>query len=218
MIEDSYCQGPKPKESESCASRRRREDVSAADGKHDRPSSARSNTAARQNGFIKVARDSTAETALGDVAANRCDRREFSRTGQAAGENTPLLPSSIGAKHVDTLWNTRAGSTRPTGSENPIMSREVRLQPDKRSDGALNNDDDEEKVSSARKIKKGQVVIDKEDIRNLTLTIIVERDDQNVVANFPKDFEPQPPANSTEFTLTGMDALRYIQRIQEEAR
>lgn len=71
---------------------------------------------------------------------------------------------------------------------------------------------------NARKIERGEVVIDREDIRNLTLTVILERDEKNVVTNFPKDFKPQPPVNSTEFTLTGMDALRYIEKIQEEAR
>lgn len=71
---------------------------------------------------------------------------------------------------------------------------------------------------NASKIKKNEIVIDKEDVQNLTLTIILERDERNVITNFPKDFKPYPSENSTEFTLVGMDALRYIQRIQEEAR
>lgn len=66
-------------------------------------------------------------------------------------------------------------------------------------------------------MKKGEVVIDKEDIKNLTLTILLERDEETGALNFPKDFEPQPSANSTEFTLVGMDAIRYIQKIQNSA-
>nr|XP_034196361.1 A disintegrin and metalloproteinase with thrombospondin motifs 7-like isoform X1 [Osmia lignaria] len=66
-------------------------------------------------------------------------------------------------------------------------------------------------------VKKGEVVIDKEDIKNLTLTIFLERDEETGDLNFPKDFEPRPSANSTEFTLVGMDAIRYIQKIQENS-
>lgn len=66
-------------------------------------------------------------------------------------------------------------------------------------------------------VKKGEVVIDTENITNLTLTIVLERDEANDALNFPKNFEPQPPGNSTEFTLVGMDAVRYIQKIQEDA-
>lgn len=61
-------------------------------------------------------------------------------------------------------------------------------------------------------------MVDKEDIQNLTLTIILERDEATGALNFPQDFDPQPPANSTEFTLMGMDAVRYIQKIQENSR
>lgn len=218
MIEDSYCQGPKPRESESCASlRRRREDANAADGKRGGPSAARSNTLTRQNDFIKVARDS-AKTALGDVAGDQCDDREFSPTRQAAaGESKSSVSRSIGAEHIDALPNTRRDLTPSDDSRNLTRSREDRPQLGKRSGSGVLNDD-EEKVGGAHEIKKGEVVVDKEDIRNLTLTIILERDERNVVANFPKDFQPRPPANSTEFVLNGMDALRYIQRIQEEAR
>lgn len=60
-------------------------------------------------------------------------------------------------------------------------------------------------------------MVDTEDIKNLTLTIILERDEANDSVNFPKDFEPQPPVNSTEFTLVGMDAVRYIQKIEQHA-
>ncbi|XP_060831779.1 A disintegrin and metalloproteinase with thrombospondin motifs 7-like [Bombus pascuorum] len=66
-------------------------------------------------------------------------------------------------------------------------------------------------------VKKGEVVIDTENITNLTLTIVLERDEANDALNFPKNFEPQPPGNGTEFTLVGMDAVRYIQKIQEDA-
>ncbi|CAK9804397.1 A disintegrin and metalloproteinase with thrombospondin motifs 7 [Anthophora plagiata] len=72
------------------------------------------------------------------------------------------------------------------------------------------------KVTETPEIKKGEVVVDKEDVKNLTLTIILDRDEETDTLNFPKDFEPQPPANSTEFTLVGMDAVRYIQKIQED--
>ncbi|XP_019697452.2 A disintegrin and metalloproteinase with thrombospondin motifs 6 [Harpegnathos saltator] len=193
VIEDDYCQGPKPKESESCVSRQRRGDASAADGEHDGPS------LTRRNDFIKVARD-LARMPSGHIVGDRCARDDPSRTRQATREDTPALSRP-----------TKAASALPKTRSSRIPPRETRS----RSSNAANNDAE---TGGAHEMKKGQVVLDKEDIRNLTLTIILERDDQDVVANFPKDFEPQPPANSTEFVLTGMDALRYIQRIQEEAR
>lgn len=58
---------------------------------------------------------------------------------------------------------------------------------------------------------------DTEDIKNLTLTVMLERDEETGALNFPKDFEPQPPSNSSEFTLVGMDAVRYIQKIEKDA-
>ena len=75
----------------------------------------------------------------------------------------------------------------------------------------------EEEAKKVDDVKKGEVVVDTEDIKNLTLTIILERDEANDALNFPKDFEPQPPGNSTKFTLVGMDAIRYIRKIQEDA-
>lgn len=210
MIEDSYCQGPKPRESESCASRRRRRE-NDADGKQ--PFFARPSLLTRQNDFIKVARD-PAEAASRHDAGDRCGRDELS---WAERENTSSPSRSIDAGRVNALPDTRTGLIPSNDSGNPTRSREDRPQLDKRSGSAVREVDDEREVS-ASEIKKGEVVVDKEDIRNLTLTIVLERDDRNIVTNFPKGFEPQPPANGTEFVLRGMDALRYIQRIQEEAR
>lgn len=65
-------------------------------------------------------------------------------------------------------------------------------------------------------MRKGEEVIDSKDINNLTLNIILEHDATGALI-FPKDFVPQPPPNSTVFTLIGMDAVKYIQKIQEEA-
>ncbi|OAD60304.1 A disintegrin and metalloproteinase with thrombospondin motifs 12 [Eufriesea mexicana] len=73
-----------------------------------------------------------------------------------------------------------------------------------------------EKAKEAYSVKRGELVVDTEDIKNLTLTIILERDEANDSLNFPKDFEPQPPSNSTEFTLVGMDAVKYIQKIEQD--
>lgn len=206
MIEDSYCQGPKPRETESCeASRRRREDRSAADGKHGL-FAARSNALTRKNDFIKTARGS-AETSLSndDSVGDPHPNDLSSPAGQA--ENPPGFSCPIGTV------NTLPKKTDLIPSDDSIRNSlgTDRFEIGKRS---ANNKDE----IRARKIKKDEVVIDKEDIRNLTLTIILERDRKNVITNFPKDFEPQPSGNSTEFTLIGMDALRYIQRIQEEAR
>lgn len=59
-------------------------------------------------------------------------------------------------------------------------------------------------------------MIDSKDVHNLTLNIILEHDATGALI-FPKDFVPQPPSNSTVFTLVGMDAVKYIQKIQEDA-
>lgn len=120
----------------------------------------------------------------------------------------------IDTGYVNALPNEAMSLISADAIRNSIKIRRDRSQTDKKSGNTSN---DKENMN-ANKIKKGEVVIDKEDIRNLTLTIILERDEKNVVMNFPKDFEPRPPENSTEFTLVGMDALKYIQRIQEEAR
>jgi len=212
VIEDSYCQGPKPRESASCeASRRRREDRGAADGKRGL-FSARSSTLMRQNDFIRAARV-PAKTALSGV---RVEDRHPDDLSTQAGQirDSSDRSCSIGIGYVNALPNETTGLILADAIRNLAKTRQDRSQTDKRSGNTSN---DKEKIN-ANKIKKGEIVIDKEDIRNLTLTIILERDEKNVVMNFPKDFEPRPPENSTEFTLVGMDALRYIQRIQEEAR
>ncbi|XP_015440353.1 PREDICTED: A disintegrin and metalloproteinase with thrombospondin motifs 7-like [Dufourea novaeangliae] len=125
VIADSYCQGPKPKEQESCTGRRRRDDVLA----------------------------------------------------------------------------------REEANKNNI--RELKKKP-------WNRNNRNEKTTKSTIASKGETVVDKEDIRNLTLTIFLERNEMTGALNFPMDFEPQPPLNSTEFTLVGMDALRYIRKIQED--
>ncbi|XP_043259690.1 A disintegrin and metalloproteinase with thrombospondin motifs 12-like [Colletes gigas] len=71
-------------------------------------------------------------------------------------------------------------------------------------------------TTKSQDAKENEAIVDKENIGNLTLTIFLERDEENGAINFPKDFEPQPPANSTVFTLVGMDAVRYIEKIQED--
>lgn len=207
MVEDSYCQGPKPRESASCeASRQRREDRGAADGKREL-SSARSSTLTRQNDFIRAARV-RAKTALsGTIVEGRHPGDLSTRAGQTGDsfERSCLIDTG----YVNALPNETTGLISAGTIRNSVKTRRDRSQMDKRSNTSKMN---------ANKIKKGEVVVDKEDIRNLTLTIILERDAKNILTNFPKDFEPRPSENSTEFTLVGMDALRYIQRIQEEAR
>ncbi|XP_076627850.1 A disintegrin and metalloproteinase with thrombospondin motifs 7 [Colletes latitarsis] len=121
IIADSYCQGPKPKDRESCGGRRRRDDVLARQGK------------------------------------NKIERS---------------IENASGRHHRETTKSQDA--------------------------------------------KENETIVDKENIGNLTLTIFLERDEENGAINFPKDFEPQPPANSTVFTLVGMDAVRYIEKIQED--
>jgi len=190
----------------SCeANRRRREDRGAADDKRER-SAARSSTIKRQNDFIRAARV-TAKVALsGAIVEDRHPDDLSAQTIQTVdSSNRSCL---IG--YVNTLPSETTSLISADAIQNSSKTRRRgRSQIDKRHDREKKN---------LNKIKKGEVVVDKEDIQNLTLTIILERDEKNVVMNFPKNFEPQPPENSTEFTLVGMDALRYIQRIQEEAR
>lgn len=209
VIEDSYCQGPKPRESESCeAKRRRREERSAADGKHGL-SSARSSTLTRQNDFIKSARES--KTPLSGVIEDR-HPNDLSVSARQNG-NPTNLSYLIGSEYVNAL-SSKTNLILDGSIRNFIKANQDRSQINKRSKSIPNCKKERINVN---KIKKNEIVIDKEDIQNLTLTIILERDEKNVVTNFPKDFEPHPPENSTEFTLVGMDALRYVQRIQEEA-
>lgn len=213
MVEDSYCQGPKPRESASCeASRRRREDRGAGDDKREL-SSARSSTLTRQNDFIRAARVPVKTALSGAVAEDRHPGDLSTRTGEQTGDSS-RRSCFIGTGYVNALPSETTGLISADAIRNSTKARRDRSQIDKRSGNTPN---DREKIN-ASKIKKGEIVVDKEDIRNLTLTIILERDEKNVVTNFPKDFEPRPPENSTEFTLVGMDALRYIQRLQEEAR
>lgn len=213
VIEDSYCQGPKPRESESCeAGRRRREDRSTADGKYGL-SSARPSTLTRQNDFIKAARE-PAKTPLSGVIVEDRHPNDLSVSARRTG-NPTNLSCLIGTGYVNALPSKTTDLIPLDGSiRNSTKAYQDRSQIDKRSKNIPNR---EKKQINVSKIKKSEVVIDKEDVRNLTLTIILERDERNVVTNFPKNFEPHPPENSTEFTLVGMDALRYIQRIQEEA-
>lgn len=163
--------------------------------------------------MIKAARE-PAKTALGGGAA--ADRRRSDLSRAEKSENPFDLPCLAG--HVSALPNET--TTELISSRDPRSSTEARQdysQVDKRSGNTTNGKDKIEKVGVS-KIKKGEVVVDKEDIQNLTLTIILERDDENTIMNFPKGFEPRPSVNATEFTLIGMDAFRYIERIQEEAR
>ncbi|KAL6256987.1 hypothetical protein P5V15_011923 [Pogonomyrmex californicus] len=212
VVEDSYCQGPKPRESASCeVSRRRREYRSAADGKRG-IFATRSSTLTRQSDFIKAARVRPKMTALtGAVVEDRHPGDPSTRPGQTG--NSFNRSRLIGTWYVNALPNETTSLISSDATRNSTRAHRDRSQIDKRS-GNTSSD----KTVNANKIKKGEVVIDKEDIRNLTLTIILERDERNVITNFPRNFEPRPPENSTEFTLVGMDALRYIQRIQEEAR
>lgn len=208
MVEDSYCQGPKPRESASCAaSRRRREDRGAADDKREL-FAARSSTLTRQNDFIRAARVPVKTALSSAVVEDRHPVDLSTRPGQT--EDSSDRSCLIGTRYVNALPSETTGLISADAIRSSSKTRRDRSQTDKRN---TPND----KIN-ANKIRKSEVVIDKEDIRNLTLTIILERDEKNIVTNFPKDFEPRPPENSTAFTLAGMDALRYVQRIQEEAR
>ncbi|XP_050455498.1 A disintegrin and metalloproteinase with thrombospondin motifs 6-like [Cataglyphis hispanica] len=208
VIEDSYCQGPKPRESESCETkRRRREDRSAADGKHGL-SSARSSTLTRQNDFIKSVRES--KTPLSGVVQDR-HPNDLSVSARQT-RNPTNLSYLIDTGYVNAL-SSKTNLILDGSIRNLTKANQDHSQIDKRSKSISNCEKEQINVN---KIKKNEIVIDKEDIQNVTLTIILERDEKNVVTNFPKDFEPQPPENSTKFTLVGMDALRYVQRIQGE--
>jgi hypothetical protein len=182
--------------------------------------SARRSTLTRQNDFIKVI-GSTNKTALSgddDIARDRHPSCCLSRT-KCTGDPSDLS-HSINTGNVDVLPSVRANLISPDGSarDSNEIHRSDRLQPDKKSHDENGNQPIRRQAKRIDKIKKDELVIDKEDPRNLTLTIILERDEKNVIVNFPKDFQPRPPENCTTFTLVGIDALRYIQQIQEEAR
>ncbi|XP_026825509.1 A disintegrin and metalloproteinase with thrombospondin motifs 7 [Ooceraea biroi] len=221
VIEDSHCQGPKPRETEPCeVARRRREDGSGGKRRHIFSASARSSALTRQNDFIEAAGGSVkmALNSDGDVAE---DRRSSSRLSRARRIGDVCDSSnSINTGDVNALPNVTVNLIPPDGStrDSYEIRRSDRSQMDKRSNDGSDNRQNDRRVERTDRIKKGELVIDKEGTRNLTLTIILERDERNAVVNFPRDFQPRPPENGTEFTLIGMDALRYIQRIQEEAR
>jgi len=215
VIEDAYCQGPKPKETELCeASRRKRGDGSDSKRQHMPAVSARLGTLTRQNDFIKVI-GPTNKTALSGNHDIARDRRPSCRLSRASD-----LSHSTNIDNVNTLPSARANLISPDDSarDSNEIHHSDRLRTDKKSHDESDNQPIRRQVKRIDKIKKDELVIDKEDTRNLTLTIILERDEKNVIVNFPKDFEPRPPENDTSFTLVGIDALRYIQRIQEEAR
>lgn len=219
MIEDNHCQGPKPRETKPCEAVRRRRD-----GKNDSKrrhhvlsASAHSSTLSRQSNFIKAAGEST-KTALNGDDDDVEDRRTNCRL-LSIGD--PLDPSrSPNNGNVNALPGVTVSLIPPDGStrDSCEIHPGKRSQMDKRSDDGNDHRPNDRQAGRTDKIKKGELVIDKEDTRNLTLTIILERDENNAVVNFPRDFQPQPPGNGTEFTLIGMDALRYVQRIQEETR
>lgn len=216
MIEDSYCQGPKPRETEPCeaAGRRRREGRDDADGRGHDGLAARSSALTRQNNFIKAARGpATASLSDGDVVVEDLHPGDNYRSREQAENPSELSCPIETGDYVNALPKEDEDLIpRKDSIRNSLGTDRDRAEINKRSGNTASD-----KNETVHKVRRGEVVIDKEDIRNLTLTIILERDRRNVITNFPKDFEPQPPANSTEFTLIGMDALRYIQRIQEEA-
>ncbi|XP_048507993.1 A disintegrin and metalloproteinase with thrombospondin motifs 6-like [Athalia rosae] len=159
IISESYCQGPKPKESQQCNVRERR-----------------SNGHLTNYANFELLNDNPDEAYDDGNNSEGEDLADVERQGSSEKDVHP----SLVIKRTDKEENTTETTASPV------------------------------------KIRKGPVVFDKEDIKNLTLTIILERDEKNNVVNFPKDFTPQPPANCTDFTLAGMDAIKYIQRIQAE--
>ena len=191
VIPDGYCQGPKPKESESAVCRERRESA---------PQALLSGVPARG---IEVKVEE--KPLRNNVVASDTNGDETPRHSLTAVSNV-FSPSGL-SKHFKQINDDRPKMTNSLNL--PKLSNRI----DKRTD-----DDSDDKSTKVKNIKKGQVIVDKEDIKNLTLTIILDRDDNNDITNFPKDFKPQPSDNETEFTLFGMDAVKYIQRIQEEAR
>lgn len=167
VIPESFCQGSKPKESQQCNVRTRRDNNN----------------------------ENTDEKNKNLGRENEMDTLVVKNEQNQANENSK------------TAYDENLEESARRRNIHPLLL-------EKRTD---QNDSDPE-VENDHKIKRGKVVFDKEDVKNLTLTIILERDDNNNIINFPKDFKPQPPPNVTDFTLVGMDAVKYIQRIQEEGR
>lgn len=218
VIADGYCQGPKPKESEIGLCRERRESTALEVEETPEPS------------VDLDAGDSGPGLSRTALSSNVFPHSALSRRSEESNQDAADSDS----------YETVKGSSRIEENGDDVRQRRVErgTKADKRDNGLMPDADsvqiqnDQKLRKSVRKrishdcgenngdnkLMKGQVVVDKEDIKNLTLTIILERDDDNAVVNFPKDFQPQPPDNGTEFTLLGMDAVRYIQRIQEEAR
>ncbi|XP_024946989.1 A disintegrin and metalloproteinase with thrombospondin motifs 6 isoform X2 [Cephus cinctus] len=183
IISDSFCQGPKPKETEICNYRIRR--CENAKGERD----------SRRN-----------HQCIPDLF-NRISNNESSMFGGNEDLGRASRERIFDNQDKDDRWVDAIGNTMDP-FRGTLHSLTIKKRKDKHEDN----------VVKVEKINKGEIFADKEDLKNLTLTIILERDEDNNVLNFPKDFKPQPPDNVTDFTLAGMDAVKYIQRIQDEAR
>ncbi|XP_046737728.1 A disintegrin and metalloproteinase with thrombospondin motifs 12-like [Diprion similis] len=182
VIAESYCQGPKPKESQQCLVRTRRNSGNESADKEE-------------NNADEVSVDDEAD--------------ELDGTSLGVRNSIHELDGNDGGSKMDTEL-ADVGEFRMNQKLSDTSDRASIIE--KRTDQS----DKQTTSSIVSNVKEAQVVFDKQDIKNLTLTIILERDDNNNVVNFPKDFVPQPKANETDFTLVGMDAVKYIQLIQEE--
>lgn len=151
------------------ASRRRREDRDAADAGKRGLLSARSGTLTRQNDFIRAARVPAKTALTGAIVEDRHPGDLATRTEQIGDLSDRSC--SIGIGYVNALPNETTGLISADAIRNSAETRRDRSQTDKRSGNTPN---DKGKMN-ANKIKKGEVAIDEEDIRNLTLTIILER-------------------------------------------
>lgn len=125
-----------------------------------------------------------------------------------------VRPVGHGEQDIDIIPDNYCQGPKPLESMS-CQSRRRRTN-ENSAKGPSNHGHDE--LNNVGKLKTGQLVIDKDYIENLTLTIIVERDENGNVVNFPKDFLPKLRENDTEFILNGTDAVKYIQSIQQEEK
>ncbi|XP_046475361.1 A disintegrin and metalloproteinase with thrombospondin motifs 6 [Neodiprion pinetum] len=189
VIAENYCQGPKPKDTQQCLVRTRRD----------------SGNKSADNEYEDKREESNA-----DEFSVHDKSDELDETSLGVKNSVHELDGNDDGSKMDTDLAGDFGEFRTNQKQSDTNDRASIIE--KRTDQS----DSQTTSRSVSNIKEGQVVFDKEDIKNLTLTIILERDENNNIVNFPKDFIPQPKANETDFTLVGMDAVKYIQRIQEE--
>lgn len=215
VIADGFCEGPKPKESETETCRGTRESGASIVKPEDSRSRKEVEVVA---GINAVGSSDSSLRRLSNGAEKRNSEDALSAAGLKSSVGNEKTSSRRGVDETALQKIEYPGMSEKNQerSRKELKRLEVRLA--LRDTARKRHGRKDEKSGGVLNLKKGFLSVDKEDIKNLTLKIILERDEKNDIMNFPKDFQPQPPENATEFSLMGMDAVKYIQRIQEEGK